>query len=98
VIRHLPGGPVANHRSTGFFLAVIVACGLLWHLPEPGQSVERGMPVGRSGNNGYSKAPHLHFGITGPLDGKRRRSFPTLFQTGRGLSERLEEGDVHTAQ
>lgn len=49
-----------------------------------GQRVVRGQPLGRSGNTGYSSAPHLHFGVYRTLADGHTQSVPVRFETRLG--------------
>lgn len=50
-----------------------------------GQRVRTGELIGYSGNVGYSSAPHLHFVVQSPINGRDRRSHPLLFRTAEGV-------------
>lgn len=54
-------------------------------LVDVGERVERGQPLARSGNTGYTTTPHLHFGVyrRDPLGGTR--SIAVRFSTREGV-------------
>jgi murein DD-endopeptidase MepM/ murein hydrolase activator NlpD len=59
---------------------------------EPGQWVDRGEPIARSGDTGYSNTPHLHFGVyESNLDGVEQ-SIAVQFAVRGGLVGNLRAG------
>ncbi len=62
---------------------------------KPGQRVRAGDIIGLSGNVGYSNAPHLHFSVHRPLDGKRSESIPVKFRISEHEVAALAEGRMY---
>lgn len=60
-----------------------------------GQTVEAGQPIGLSGMTGFTSAPHVHFSVFVPLDGKSRRSLPFSMRTREGISRSLVQGQIY---
>ncbi len=62
-----------------------------WHLKKDGvivntgDSIQRGQPIGLSGNTGYSAFPHLHFEVQGYDDQGNYVQLPTRFATNKGI-------------
>ena len=65
----------------------------------PGQTIQTGQPIGRSGNTGYSSEPHLHVEVQAPRDDSSFKTFPVFFQTSptAPAGEQLLEGHTYTA-
>ncbi len=61
-------------------------------LVEPGERVERGQHIARSGNSGHSTMPHLHFGVYDVDDEGRTRSLPIRFETRDGIESHPRPG------
>ncbi|MCU0848429.1 MAG: M23 family metallopeptidase [Spirochaetes bacterium] len=61
-----------------------------------GRRVKAGDLIGLSGNSGYSNVPHLHFEVTRPADGFRKRAIPFVFVTDYGERTVPEEGGVYS--
>ncbi len=83
------GGLKQENLSDGNYIYIqhsdgSVAC--YWHLQkdgvlvQPGDRVEKGQPIGLSGNTGYSAFPHLHFQVAA-RDG---RQVLVRFETEKG--------------
>ena len=57
---------------------------------ELGQQVRAGQRIGRSGNTGFSRAPHLHFDVAHPdAEVRAMRTVPTRFHTDAGARVEL---------
>ena len=57
-----------------------------------GQRVSRGEPIARSGDTGYSSAPHLHFGVYLPLADGTAQSIAVRFDVRGGMIGRPRAG------
>lgn len=64
---------------------------------KPGQRVEAGEVIGRSGNTGFSSGPHLHFAVVKPRNGLERESLPVQFRTSNPGGETLVIGETYGA-
>jgi murein DD-endopeptidase MepM/ murein hydrolase activator NlpD len=62
-----------------------------------GQSVVMGQALGRVGATGAVTCPHLHFDVGVPIDGHKRKTFPTKFTCAEGAEIQLQEGQNYTA-
>jgi murein DD-endopeptidase MepM/ murein hydrolase activator NlpD len=62
----------------------------------PGQTVQAGQLLARSGNSGYTRGPHLHFMVFRAKDSKTRESLPIRFVTKQGSGVFLQEGQAYT--
>ena len=74
-------------------------CHLLKHggLVKPGQTVQAGDIIARSGNTGFSSGPHLHFCVFRAKDGRERESIPVKFQTAEESAITLATGHSYRA-
>jgi hypothetical protein len=60
-----------------------------------GQLIAQGQPIGRSGNTGWCRGPHLHFGVFNNLTGSTRITYPLTFRTTAGDHQTLVEGRIY---
>jgi murein DD-endopeptidase MepM/ murein hydrolase activator NlpD len=63
---------------------------------EPGEWVDRGEPIARSGDTGYSNVPHLHFGVYREVRNGAEQSIAVQFAVRGGLVGRLRTGARYT--
>jgi len=59
-----------------------------------GDAVTTDTVLGRSGNTGYSRGPHLHFAVFNPIDGNDRTTWPLSFAVKPGPAEVPSEDDA----
>ena len=65
--------------------------GTYYHLKKGGvlvsvsQRVDRGEPLGYSGNTGYTSGPHLHFAVFKAMSTMKTKSLPVRFISARGI-------------
>ena len=68
----------------------------------PGEKIERGQIIGKSGNSGYTQGPHLHFevriGSIGLNGAKIEKTIPTIFQIAPGVLGKPQKGLYYPTQ
>lgn len=60
-----------------------------------GDYVQKGQPIGYSGNTGFSDVPHLHFNVSKVIDGGKFRSVPFKIRTSTGIQKKLQVGTYY---
>jgi murein DD-endopeptidase MepM/ murein hydrolase activator NlpD len=65
-------------------------------LVEPGQRIDRGVPIARSGDTGYASVPHLHFGVYRAARDGVEQSISIRFAVRGGLAVRPRSGARYT--
>ncbi|MFT3903093.1 MAG: M23 family metallopeptidase [Niabella sp.] len=87
------GGIAKGKRQLANFIVIQHADGSragYWHLMHDGilvaigDSVQKGQPIARSGNTGYTYLPHLHFIVWGQNREGGFTQIPTRFHTSKG--------------
>ena len=66
-------------------------------LVEPGDYVERGQRIGRSGNTGHTTMPHLHFAVYEAAEWGNTRSLPIRYASANGIVKRPRHGGRYVA-
>ncbi len=84
VVRHADGTYASYAHLSRYSVAV-----------EPGQAVEEGTPLARTGTTGFSSGPHLHFDVYRPLDGALRETIVVAFRTTAGVVRDLQPGEEY---
>ncbi len=84
------GGLKEENMSDGNYISIRhmdASVAHYWHLEKNGvfvnvgDSVQKGQPIGKSGNTGYSAFPHLHFEVQGYDATGTWKQLPTRFLT-----------------
>ncbi len=92
------GAGCGQHANYVVILHADGTTGEYYHLQQngalvvPGERVERGQLIARSGNTGNTTVPHLHFGVYRAVEWGRTQSIAVRFKTRDGMTSRPRVG------
>ncbi len=98
------GGPVEKYKAMANYIIIKQADGTfaeyvhLQHngaMVTPGQHVDAGQAIGKSGATGYASGPHIHFSVFQNIDGQYREDLPVRFKTKQGVLDLLKQGESY---